>query len=344
MTMRVFQRVADGGSFSGAARELDMSPTAVTRFVADLESHLGTRLLQRSTRRVTLTDAGQAYLQRVRLILQDIEETDALVSAQTQDMRGVLRIQSPSIPAVHLLAPLVAPFRALHPGVILDISVDDLNEPRVEDYDITLIPADGRFDANVIARPVVQSFCILVASPAYAQLRPLPTSVKALQEHDGLHLKKPGIRSAVWSLSRWDDPDVIEEVSVPMRMTSNHLDTLLRCTLDGGGISAMPIELVAPYLSSGQLLRVLPQWCMGQYAVYAAMPSRRFVPHRTRVFLDYLIEQTRILVNNVQKGCCEVSHLPVKVLTESRRVTATVNKLAPGGRVEGFVGLHKSTE
>lgn len=304
-SMRVFQQVAEGGSFSGAARDLDLSPAVVTRLVADLETHLGARLLQRTTRRVSVTEAGQAYLERVRHILQDIEEADALVSAQTEDMSGVLRIQSPAIPAVHLLAPVVQAFRQQYPGVTLDISVDDAHEPRVEDHDITLIGVEGVFDANVIARPVVQSRGILVASPGYAQRRPLPSLVSELASHDCLRLRAPGMRSSVWSLNRWGAESEHEDVQVPGAVVSNHLDTLLRCTLDGGGIAAMPIELVARHLVAGELVRVLPQWVTDQYSVYAAMPSRRFVPRRTRVFLDFLTEHTRELVNNAMKDFSE---------------------------------------
>jgi DNA-binding transcriptional LysR family regulator len=307
LSMRVFQQVAEGGSFSGAARDLDLSAAVVTRLVADLEVHLGARLLQRTTRRVSLTEAGQAYLERVRHILQDIEEADAAVSAQTEDMSGVLRIQARAIPAVHLLAPLVPAFRRLYPRVALDISVDDANEPRIEDHDITLLSAEGEFNANVIARLVVQFRGVLVASPAYALRRPLPMAVSELAEHEYLRFRNPGMRVGMLSLTRWGTDTETEEVSVTSIMVSNHLDTLLRTTLEGGGIAVMPLPLVAPHLAAGQLVRVLPQWVTGQYSVYAAMPSRRFVPRRTRVFLDFLTEHTRELVNNAMQGiseCC----------------------------------------
>lgn len=313
MSMRVFQQVAEGGSFSGAARDLDMSAAVVTRLVADLEAHLGARLLQRTTRRVALTEAGQAYLERVRHILQDIEEADALVSAQTEDMSGVLRIQAPAVSATHLLAPVVPKFRQLYPRVTLDINVDDAHEPRIEDHDLTLIGVEGVFDANVIARPVVQSRVILVAAPSYAQRRSLPTELSELPLHDCMRLRVPGTRYNVWSLSRWEagaPQGEAQELTVPSILACNHLDTLLRATLDGAGIAAMPVELVARHLVEGQLVRVLPQWIAGQYSVYAAMPSRRFVPRRTRVFLDYLTDHTRELVNDVMKGineCCATS-------------------------------------
>lgn len=299
LSMRVFRQVAEGGSFSAAARELDMSPAVVTRLVVDLEEHLGARLLQRTTRRVSLTEAGQAYLGRVGSILQDIEEADALAAAHTQDMAGVLRIQAPPVLAVHILAPLVASFRALHPKVVLDIDVDASVVPFIEDHDITLMGASADFDANVIARPIITSHGVLVAAPAYLARRGPLMEAADLSRHDCLRIKTPGSRPATWNLAHPNDATVVADVPVQPVMWANHTDTLLRATLDGAGISSMPVELAAPYLSQGQLLRVLPQWVTGHFTLYAAMPSRRFIPRRTQAFLDHLTHETRANVAKV---------------------------------------------
>ena len=291
--MRVFQQVADAGSFAGAARALDMSPAVVTRLVVDLEEHLGARLMQRTTRRLALTEAGQGYLGRVRHILQDIDDADALANAHTEEMQGVLRIQAPPVLAVHILAPLVAGFRALYPGILLDIDVDAPERPAVEDHDITLMGADANFDGNVIARPVITSHGVLVASVAYAARYGTPAQPSDLANHLCLRLKLAGQRPTLWRLLHLRDAERALEVAVQPVLWVNHTDTLLRATHDGAGICAAPLELVAPHLSSGELVQVLPDWVTGHFTLYAAMPSRRFVPRRTRVFLDYLTEQTR---------------------------------------------------
>ena len=166
-SMRVFLRVIDEGGFAAAARALDMSPAVVTRLVADLEDHLGTRLLHRTTRKQSLTEAGEAYVERVRLILQDLDEAHAMVSSQTHELSGVLRILAPPVLAHHMLAPLVAGFRQSYPSILLDIEVASYREPPIEDFDITLLGADRSFDANVVARKIVASEAIIVASPAY---------------------------------------------------------------------------------------------------------------------------------------------------------------------------------
>lgn len=325
LSMRVFQQVANEGSFSGAARTLDLSAAVVTRLVVDLEEHLGTRLIQRTTRRMVLTEAGRLYLDRVNHILDAIDEAHALASAETDEVQGTLRVHAPPVLAVHVLAPLIAGFRRLHPNVVLDIDVDAPANPSVEQYDITLMGAPSDFNGNVIARPVIDSCGILVASPAYLKRMGTPRVPADLAAHDGARLRVAGSRSTGWTLSRAVDTVAGDATHQPLagssqarlntggaagdaRATSaqtveasinpvlwaNHTDTLLRATLDGAGITSLPVELAAPYLGSQELIRVLPDWITGRFTLFAAMPSRRFVPRRTQVFLDYLIKETRL--------------------------------------------------
>ena len=302
-SMRVFERVVAEGGFAAAARVLEMSPPVVTRLVADLEEHLGTRLLHRSTRRVALTDAGQAYLNRVRNILQDIEEADAAASAHTQELTGVLRVHALPVLASYVLAPLLAGFRQRYPNIVIEIEVEALREPPVEDFDLTLLATDESFNADVIARKVIDSEAILVAAPAYVQRRGLPATPQALAQHDCLRLKTPNGRSRWWRLWRPGQPEQSEEVEIAPVLLANHADTLLRAALDGVGIAAVTLDLVAPYLMRGELVRVLSPWVTGRLTLYAALPSRKFIPQRTRVFLDYLLEQTREMSARALSAC-----------------------------------------
>ncbi len=315
LSMRVFQQVANEGSFSGAARKLDLSAAVVTRLVVDLEEHLGTRLIQRTTRRMMLTEAGRLYLDRVNHILDAIDEAHALASAETDEVQGTLRVHAPPVLAVHVLAPLIAGFRCLHPNVVLDIDVDAPSNPSVEQYDITLMGAPSDFNGNVIARPVIDSCGILVASPAYLKRMGTPHQPADLAAHDGVRLRMAGTRTPGWTLSPVVDTAAAADgprkpfagspqaqqnpIGGPVEATihpvlwANHTDTLLRAALDGAGITSLPVELAAPYLGSQALVRVLPDWITGRFTLFAAMPSRRFVPRRTQVFLDYLIKETR---------------------------------------------------
>src|SRR5690606_27325801 len=152
LAMQVFERVATEGGFSAAARALDISAPVVTRLIAELETHLGTRLFQRTTRRVSLTDAGKAYLGRVRQILQDVDEADALASSHTNELSGRLRVQTPPVLASYIIAPILAGFRQHYPKIVIDIEIDNYQESAIEDFDITLLGIDTGFDANIIAR------------------------------------------------------------------------------------------------------------------------------------------------------------------------------------------------
>jgi len=302
-SMRVFQRVVDEGGFAAAARALDMSPAVVTRLVADLEEHLGTRLLHRTTRRQSLTDAGEAYLERVRPLLQDLDDADALVSSHTRELAGVLRVLAPPVLATHVLAPLVAGFHERYPSVQLDIEVENHREPPIENFDVTLIGASADFDANVIARKINETEAILVASPTYLARRGVPQTPDDLLRHDCLRLKPDSLRQRQWVLFRSDRGDEQVALDVQPVLWANHTDTLIRAAVDGAGITATAVELAAPHLASGALMRVLTPWITGRFTLYAALPSRKFLPQRTRVFLDYLTEQTKLGVASALAAC-----------------------------------------
>ncbi len=306
-SLRVFQRVVEDGGFAAAARSLDMSPAVVTRLVADLEEHLGARLLQRTTRRVTLTDAGEAYLERVRHILQDIDDAHALVSSQTQDLSGTLRVLAPPVLASYVLAPLITGFRERYPKILLDIEVDTPRELPIESYDVTLMGTNEGFDANIVARRIVSSEAILVASPAYVARRGMPAVPEDLVLHDCLRHKPLATRGRLWRLYRSDRAEERREIDVKPVVWANHTDTLLRAALDGAGITSTTLELVAPHLASGALVRVLSPWITERLSLYAALPSRKFVPQRTRVFVDYLAEKTQRIVEDAMDACATAS-------------------------------------
>ncbi|WP_341909628.1 LysR family transcriptional regulator [Polaromonas sp. YR568] len=295
-SMRVFQQVVDDGSFAAAARRLDMSAAVVTRLVGDLEEHLGVRLLQRTTRRLALTDAGEAYLSRVRHILNDIEDAHAAAQAHAQEMSGVIRILTPPIFGVHVLGPLVAEFGRRYPNVVLDIHVDSPTAPPVEDYDLTLLGATDTFDANIIARPIVSSDGILCASPDYLRRHGSLQTPEDLTAHRCLRFKSQGGRTR--SLRLVNPEDGMREVEIPIEpaLLVNHSDTLIRAGVDGAGIISQSIALVSGHLQSGELQRVLSPWVTGTHTLYAALPSRKFIPTRTSVFLEFMTEFTRLVV------------------------------------------------
>ena len=300
-SMRIFQQVVDDGSFAAAARKLNLSPAVVTRLVGDLEDHLGVRLLQRTTRRLALTDAGEAYLTRVRHILTDIDEARAAAQAHTQEISGVIRILTPPIFGIHVLAPLVAEFGRRYPAVLLDIHTDSPLVPPVEDYDLTLLGATSDFDGNIIARPIVSSNGILCASPDYLSRYGTPTEPHELTQHRFLRIKMPANRHKTLHLIHTGPAAKEVDVQIEPALLTNHVDTLIRASLDGAGIASQSLALVANHLRSGELKRVMAPWTTGVNTLYAALPSRKFIPARTSALLEFLTEHTRNAVRGMDQ-------------------------------------------
>ena len=291
--MKIFERVVEEGGFAAAARAMDMSPPVVTRMVAELEQHLGTRLLQRTTRKLALTDAGESYLQRVRAILHEIDDAEAAVS--TRDLRGTIRIVAAPVLATNFLAPMVAVWHAYYPKLMLDISMDAYASSRVDEFDVTIMVAGEDFDANIVARPLVQGEAIVVASPDYLERRGIPREPQDLIHHDYLRDSSapvrlqsgPGRKLRLQSL-RADVPD--EEVDAPAVLQSVSTELLMRAAVDGAGVAVTSRLLAEEHLARGELVHILPGWIFSRYTIYAALPSGRMLPARTRVFLDFLTE------------------------------------------------------
>ncbi|WP_326830359.1 LysR family transcriptional regulator [Xylophilus rhododendri] len=299
--MKVFQRVADEGSFAAAARALDLSPAAVTRLVSDLERHLGTRLLQRTTRRIALTEAGDHYLTRLRAILAELEEAEIAASASSRELRGVLHIVTTPVLASYFLAPRVAAWSRRHPRVVLDITADAMPQNRVEEFDLTFLIEEENFDANLVARPLMHGEWILCASPDYLARAGTPREPQDLREHSYLrHQRRPSGRR----LRLLPEGGAGEAVEVDVRVTlqSQHSDVLHRAALDGAGVALLSRLLTAPQIATGDLVQVLPDWMGGRYTLFGAMPSRQLVPARTHAFLEFLrepFEQPRGLLRRV---------------------------------------------
>ena len=293
--MKIFERVVEEGGFAAAARAMDMSPPVVTRMVAELEQHLGTRLLQRTTRKLALTDAGESYLQRVRAILHEIDDPEAAAAASTRDLRGTIRIVAAPVLATNFLAPMMAAWHAHYPKLMLDVSMDAYAASRVDEFDVTIMVAGEDFDANIVARPLVQGEAIVVASPDYLERRGIPRQPQDLIHHDYLRDSSapvrlqsgPGRKLRLQSL-RADVPD--EEVDAPAVLQSVSTELLMRAAVDGAGVAVTSRLLAEEHLARGELVHILPGWIFSRYTIYAALPSGRMPPARARVFLDFLTE------------------------------------------------------
>lgn len=288
--MRVFARVIDEGSFAKAARALDLAPAVVTRLVAELEEHLGARLINRTTRRLALTETGEAYLERARQILIEVEEAAALAASATTDPRGHLRVLLPPAFAVHQLAKHLPRFRASYPRVTLEFSVPGPVETVDENFDVTILmlgrkPLDGDFHAWRLARSEV----IMCAAPEYLDRRGRPQHPRELEGHDAIIPSLPNTPRELTFHNGAGGQTVSVDTPVAV-LNTNHIDTNYAVALAGMGVAGLPSFVVEDALLENALERVLPSWHLLTVTIYAATPTRKYMPARTRAFIDFLVE------------------------------------------------------
>jgi DNA-binding transcriptional LysR family regulator len=291
--MRVFSRVIEEGSFAGAARKLNLSAAVVTRLVADLEEHLGARLINRTTRRLALTDTGELYLERVRQILSEVEEAEALASAAPSQPRGHLCVLSPPAFAAHQIAKHLPEFRAMYPRVTLELAAPGPVETVDENCDVSILQTSRQpLDGNFVARLLARSDVIACASPEYLDRRGRPQHPDDLAGHDTL---LPGSGTEITfhhggDAGRSAAEETVRLVPPRPAFGTAHGDTMYAAALAGMGIAALPSFMVEEALKNASLERVLPQWRLLTMRIYAAIPARKYVPARTRAFIEFLVE------------------------------------------------------
>ena len=294
--LKVFTRVIDDGSFAAAARSLDLAPAVVTRLVAELEEHLGARLINRTTRRLALTDIGEAYLDRARRILVEVDEAQALATSATTEPRGHLRVLVPAAVAVHQLAKHLPRFHQRYPLVTLELHSPGPIDSVDEAFDITIITARQPLNGDFVARRLARTEVIMCASPEYLNVHGRPQHPNELRDHDKLLPPVADLeRSIDFHRGVFGDDEPGGEVfsltpgSRPL-LSANHIDTNYAAALHGLGVAGLPSFLIEDALLEHALERILPEWRLYSYTIWACMPTRKYVPARTRAFLDFLLE------------------------------------------------------
>jgi len=284
--MRVFVEVAGAGSFSAAADKLDMSRAMVTRYVAELEQWLGARLLQRTTRSVTLTDAGEHCLRRSQQMLALMEDVESETSSHDGTLRGQLRITCSMSFAYAQMAAAVVEFLELHPQLKIDLNASEgalnLVEARID----LAIRISAEPDPALIGRVLAPCTSVLVASPAYLARHGVPQSPGDLAAHRCLTYANFG--KSAWTLSRGAEQT---QVSVSSHFSANEATALLRAALAGGGLALQPTYLANPHLADGSLQQVLPDWTLPDMAIHALYTSRRHLSPAVRALLDFLVDR-----------------------------------------------------
>ena len=284
--MRVFCEVAASGSFSATAIKLDMSRAMVTRYISELEGWLNARLLQRTTRSVTLTDAGEQCLRRSQQMLTLMDNMEEETSSEDSELRGQLRLTSSMSFAFGHLARALSKFLELHPLLKIDLNVGDGTLNLVEARIDLAIRISSEPDPLLIARPLAICDSVLVATPGYLKLAGLPQRPQDLNSHRCLSHANFGKNT--WRFQRADEK---VEVDISSHFSANDATVLLQAALADGGIAMQPTYLMGDYLKTGALQVVLPEWQLPAMSIYALFPSRRHLSPAVRALLDFLVVQ-----------------------------------------------------
>lgn len=282
--MRVFVAVVEEESFGAAARKLNLSPTAVSKQVMDLEGHLKARLLNRTTRRQSLTGTGSAYFERAKRILGEIEEADAEATNQSLTPTGLLRVNAPLSFGSKHVAPHLKAYLSRYPDVTVDLTLNDRVVDLVEEgYDLA-IRIGQLSDSSLIARRLSSSQIFICAAPAYLEEHGTPQHPQDLPAHDCLiysYVAQPGR----WHFSR-DGEDFT--VRLKPRLISNNGDALTAAAAAGLGIVRQPSFIADDALRDGRLRKILTDYDASTLGVHAVHPSSRLVSARVRTFIDHL--------------------------------------------------------
>lgn len=286
---RAFARVVEEGTFTGAAKSLGSSKSFVSKQVSRLEDRLGVRLLNRTTRQVTLTDAGEQFYERVARILLEVDDAEAQVSAAQATPRGTLRVSLPMSFGLRYLSPLVAEFARQNPLVQLDLDYSDRKVDVVaEGFDVA-IRIGNLADSSLIARRLAQTCGHAVASPDYLAQHGRPEHPSDLARHECLLYRNVSASFVhTWTFEAPGDERV--SVRVQGRMLSNSGETCRDAAVAGLGVALLPDFLCREELASGELVTVLDAWEMPIGSIWALFPHNRHVSASVRSFVDFIAE------------------------------------------------------
>ena len=285
LAMNVFVKVVEQGSFVKAAARLNVSTSAVSRHVAELEAHLTTRLLNRTTRRISLTESGQAYFERALHLLADLEEAEAVVSSSTVTPRGTIRLTCSTSFGVPHLAPAIGAFQARYPEVRFDISASNHFVDLVEDGLDLAIRIGDLGNPNLIARKIGTMRLVACASADYLKRSGTPKHPNDLVTHNCFTYEYAPVKNQ-W---RFQDRKKNEiKVRIDGSVHANNGEMLAAIAVAGAGIALEPDFIVKPLLESGALIEILPNFRPAPYNIYAVYPSRRHLSAKVRTFVDFL--------------------------------------------------------
>ncbi len=290
--MALFVKVVENHSFSKTAQRESVPVSTVSRKISELEKALGVRLLERSTRKLRMTEVGQDYYDRCRRGLEEFEAANLLISDRQSEVAGTLRISVPPSISDVMVAPLVAGFQALYPSVVFRVLVTDRHVHLIEDG-IDLAMRVGELDdSNLVARRLIRYRHLLVASPEYLEKAGQPQHPQDLNDYP-LIAFSPWFGEPVWSLS---DGEKVEKVLLNSGFSINDYNGVQRAVLDGSGIGEIPSVVCGQLIEAGRLVEVMPNWHFEPVTISAVYSARLNLSRVVRLFKDFCVERIEELV------------------------------------------------
>ena len=282
--MKLFVRVAELGSFAAVAQQLGVARSVVTRQIAGLEAHLGVKLMARSTRRLALTSAGTAYLEKCRVILNLVEAAETDVAEERLTPRGNIRMSLPLSFGLKRLAPLLLDFSQRYPEVGMDMDYSDRRVKLIEEGIDLSIRITRRLDGGDVARKIGTGRMQVVASKNYLAQHGRPQHPAELIHHECLGYTSGGVAQN-WQFMV---DGQLQSFPVRSRINANNGDVLTEAAAQGLGITLQPDFIIDDYLADGRVEAILVDFPVAELGIYAMLPSNRHIPHRVRVLMDFL--------------------------------------------------------
>lgn len=287
LEMQTFAAVVDAGSFVKAADTLELSKAAVSRHVGELESRLGVRLLQRTTRRLSLTDEGQVFYARCKEVLASVDDAESEITSRSARASGLLRINAPYSFGIGHLAPLWGDFHALHPQVTIDLTLSDRVVDLVDEgYDVAIRIATLP-NSTLVCKRLAATRVVLCASPRYLEKHGTPHHPAELAQHAVISYSYLATRDE-W---HFDGPQGRLSVRTEPWMHTNNGDTCRAAALGDHGVILQPTFLVREDIKSGRLVELMPEYRSLELGIYAVYPTRKHVPPKVRALIDFLAER-----------------------------------------------------
>ena len=282
----VFARVVETKSFTAAAQQLGLPKSTVSRKISQLEERLGVRLLQRTTRKLNLTEVGQAYYERCQRIVQDIAAAEQVVTDMQTAPRGLLRVTVPVDLGSTYVGAIVADFLAAYPEIQIDLDLSDRIVDLIEEGVDLGLRIGPLTESTLIARKLGAIQLRVCAATAYLAKRGTPSTVAQLADHDALVFAPSG-RVVPWTLH--GPKGAVEEAVLRSRLVSNGMLALRDAARAGAGVAIMPEFIIADDLAAGRMAIVLPEWSTTQAELYAVYPSTRNLSPKVRAFLEFVV-------------------------------------------------------